>query len=421
MLGLTQNYVTPYALAMKASTTQIGFLAGIPALAMVGTQFVSPVLVERTGSRKSFIVWSSLLHALMWLPVLLIPYFFPNYQVWWLIAFITMCVAFDSLGNAPWNSMMADLVPGVVRGRYFALRNRIGSFVTFILSFVAGGILQALTGNIFLGFTIIFAGAMVSRFFSSYFLSQMVEPPMLVVKSKQPSILKLSLTLSSTNIGKFIIFNALMNFAISFSSPFFSVYMLRDLKFNYVTYVIINATAALATLLFMPMWGRRIDKAGAVQVLKATSLFVPVVPIMWLFSANVYYLCLTQVIGGFAWGGFAVAVNIFLYFATTSENRMRYFAVSNALMFGGAAIGSLLGGIVAPVVPAIMKNSLLTIFLISGLARIIIVFVFIPRISEVRQVPKISINEILIGGINLANMKDFFSQVFRRFNQPGKK
>ena len=66
----------------------------------------------------------------------------------------------------------------------------------------------------------------------------------------------------------------------------------------------------------------------------------------------------------------------FLYYAAPAENRTRYMALSNALVFAGASIGSLLGGIMAPIVPAIMRNSLLTIFLISGLLRIVIVFIF---------------------------------------------
>ena len=111
MVGLTQNYVTPYALAMNASTTQIGFLTGIPSIAMVLTQLVSPILVEKTGNRKSLLLLAAFLHTLMWLPVLLIPYIFHSYQIWWLITFITVLTAFDAIGNAPWNSMMADIVP----------------------------------------------------------------------------------------------------------------------------------------------------------------------------------------------------------------------------------------------------------------------------------------------------------------------
>ena len=234
MQGLTQNYTTPYALAMNASTTQIGFLAGIPALVMLLTQMVSPILAERIGSRKSFILLTVFFNGLMWLPILLIPYLFHSHQVWWLIAFVSMCSAFDAMCNAPWNSLMADIVPEGVRGRYFSARNRISGLVSLVLSFIAGGVLQALTGNIYLGFSIIFAGAMVSRLSSVYFVSQMVEPKVPIPKSKQSSIFKLSLTLASTNVGKFILYNALMSFAVSFSSPFFAVYMLRDRNFSYL-------------------------------------------------------------------------------------------------------------------------------------------------------------------------------------------
>ena len=247
MVGLTQNYITPYALAMNASTTQIGFLSGFPCYCHGFNTTVSPILVEKIGTVRVSLLVAAFLHTLMWLPILLIPYIFHSYQIWWLIAFITVLTAFDAIGNAPWNSMMADIVPLEVRGRYFASRSRINNLVALILSFVAGGILQVLTKNGFFGFSIIFAGAMVSRFFSFYFLSQMVYPSVVVPKTKQASILKLATTLGSTNIGKYIIFNALINLSVSFSAPFFSVYMLRDLKFSYLTYVIINATATLAT------------------------------------------------------------------------------------------------------------------------------------------------------------------------------
>ena len=421
MAGLTQNYVTPYALAMNSSTTQIGFLTGIPSIAMVLTQLVSPILVEKIGNRKSFILLTAFLHTLMWLPILLIPYIFPSYRIWWLIAFIAMCTAFDSLGNAPWNNMMADIVPVEVRGRYFASRSRINNLVALILSFVAGGILQVLTKNVFIGFSIIFAGAMVSRFLSVYFLSQMVYPSVVVPKTKQASILKLATTLGSTNIGEYILFNALISLSVSFSAPFFSVYMLRDLKFSYLTYVIINATSTLAMLIFMPFWGKRIDKAGSIKVMKAAALFITILPMLWLFSSNVYYLCGVQVIGGFGWAGCNLALNLFLYDAAPAENRTRYLALSNALIFGGAALGSLLGGIMAPILPAIMMNRLFTIFLISSIARIMVVIFFMPGISEVRQVPNMSYREIYFGGLQFASVKSFSSNIIHVFNKKWKK
>jgi MFS family permease len=421
MAGLTQNYITPYALAMDATTTQIGFLTAIPYLAMIMMQLVAPTLAERAGSRKRFILAGAFLHSLIWVPILLIPFIFHTHQVWWLILFVTLCVAFDSIGNAPWNSMMADLVPEQVRGRYFSYRTRISALVALVLSFVAGGLLQLLTKNIFLAFSVIFAGASISRFFSTWFLSQMVEPPVVLSKTKQASIWQLSKTLGSTNIGKFIVFNALLIFTTNLASPFFSVYMLSDLKFNYLTYFIATAIPTLVTLLCIPFWGKIVDRNGNVKVLRVTMLFIPLLPILWLVSKSPYYLCGVQVLSGFAWAGCNLAVSLFLYVATRAENRTRYIALNNVLMFAGVSLGAFLGGILAPHVPLVLRNNLLTIFLISGVARILVVSIFLPRISEVRPVTEASVSEILFGGPQFSRVRGFSDVVFRRANKKGKK
>ena len=86
MAGLTQNYITPYALAMDATTTQIGFLTAIPYLAMIMMQLVAPTLAERAGSRKRYILAGAFLHSLIWVPILLIPFIFhtgPGLARWW--------------------------------------------------------------------------------------------------------------------------------------------------------------------------------------------------------------------------------------------------------------------------------------------------------------------------------------------------
>jgi MFS family permease len=146
MSGLTLNYITPFALTMKATTAQIGLLSSIPNFTMSLVQLAAPGLSERAGSRKDFILPVVFLHALMWLPILLTPYLFHSNQVWWLILFQTLGTAFDSMSNPPWGSMMADLVLEGVRGRFFGNRNRIMGLVSMVFSYVAGGILQP-SGN----------------------------------------------------------------------------------------------------------------------------------------------------------------------------------------------------------------------------------------------------------------------------------
>jgi MFS family permease len=396
MLGLTQNYITPYALTMKASTQEIGLLTSVPNFAMAAAQFAAPTLSERAGSRKGFILPMAVMHALMWLPILFIPYLFQTHQVWWLIAFMTLSTALDSGLNPVWGSMMADLVPTQMRGRFFGWRNRITAFVSLAFSYASGGILQLLTGNTNLAFTIIFAGAIMSRLVSFYFLSQMYEPLSPATEKRgHDGVLKIARGLLSTNIGRFIIFCALINFAATVAGPFFSPYMLSDLHFSYIVYTTLNSVAALATVGSMTWWGKRMDRAGSIKVLKITSLFVPFVPLGWALYHSLWWLIIMQLFSGFAWAGFQLSSSVFIFDASPQQNRTRYIALYNSLTFLGVSVGSLTGGIVAPLLPPFMGSHLLSIFIVSGVARLAVALFFLPRIKEVRKVPQVKAEELL--------------------------
>ena len=81
MLGLTRNYVVPFAPALQATTAQIGLMASVPNLTMALSQIAAPALAARAGSRKRLIFSAAVFHADIWLPILLIPYLFSGYQV----------------------------------------------------------------------------------------------------------------------------------------------------------------------------------------------------------------------------------------------------------------------------------------------------------------------------------------------------
>ncbi len=397
MLGLTQSYVIPFALALKATTAQVGLLSSIPSLTMALSQLAAPRLTERAGSRKRFILAVVLIHALMWVPILLVPYVFPGNKVLWLIAFATLSTVFGAMANPAWGSMMADLVPENKRGRYFGLRGRICDFVMLVVSFVAGGILQWTTGNPFLGFAVIFGGAVISRLASWYFLSRMHEPPLTRPVNSRSSLLSVMKKMRSSNMGRFIAFVSLVNFATFLAGPFFAVYMLRDLKFDYLTYVAINATSIIATIIFLSLWGRRADRAGNIRVIKITSCLIPLVPLLWLVSREIYYLIPIQVVSGFAWSGFTLASTNFLYDASPQENRTQSIAIYNAVNGVAMCFGALTGGFLAPRLPQIFGSNLLTLFLVSGVLRGLVVILLLRRISEVRRVQKVGTFEFLFG------------------------
>jgi MFS family permease len=397
MLGLTMSYITPFALVLKATTAQIGLLTSFPNLVTAISQLAAPGLTIRAGNRKNITLPMIFVHALMLIPILLIPFVFKSAQVWWLIGFVTLGSVFGSIANPAWGSLMADLVPVRLRGRYFGLRTRITVIVTLVFSFIGGGILEIFSGNILVGFSILFGGAAVCRFLSFYFFSRMYEPPMAKEAEDEQSLFSIFRHAGSTNLGRFSLFVALMYFATNLASPFFAVYMLQDLNFSYTAYIINVSFYSIAVLAVQNFWGRRADWAGNMRVIQITSLLIPFVPLIWLISNNMYFLVLAQIFSGFCWGGFNLVSVNFVYDASETANRTKYIAFFNAMSGLALCLGALAGGYLIPHLPEIRGNRFLTLFLISGVLRLVITLIFLRLIYEVRRVPRIDTLKFLLG------------------------
>jgi MFS family permease len=398
MFGLTQNYISPFALALKATTTQIGLLTSIPSLVMAMSQLFAPALEKKAGSRKALLLPAVSLHALLWAPVFLVPFLVPEGKVWWLIGLVAASTAFGAIANPAWGSMMADLVPDRIRGRYFSSRSRVINLVALAFSFAGGGILQLLRFfdlNIFIGFAILFGAAVIFRLVSFYFLVRMYEPPSPSASRTRGGIALLFKDTLSSNIGKFSIFVAAMSFCVNLSGPFFSVYMLRDLNFSYLSFVIVNSAGSLATILFVTYWGRRADRAGNVRIIRIACCLIPLVPILWLFSTQVWYLVLVQTFASFAWAGFDLANVNFVYDASPPEERTRRIAIFNTMNGIAIFLGALTGGALATRLPPLFGYSLLTLFALSGVLRAIVGAVLLRRVREVRHVTRVGLANLL--------------------------
>jgi len=177
------------------------------------------------------------------------------------------------------------------------------------------------------------------------------------------------------------------------------------LNFDYMIYVAVIATATLTNVMFMTYWGRRADRAGNIKVLKATSILVPLVPLLWVINHQLYYLIPVQILSGFAWAGFALASTNFVYDASAPENRTRCIALFNAMNGSAICLGALLGGFLAPHLPPVLGYNLLTLFLLSGLLRGLVAATMLRHFSEVRRVPRVSIAEFLFDRLNFAGLR----------------
>lgn len=190
-------------------------------------------------------------------------------------------------------------------------------------------------------------------------------------------------------------------FVVNIGGPFFTPYMLRELKLDYLTFTVLGVASSLAALLVVTHWGTAADRAGNRRMLRWAGVLIGVVPLLWLFSRNVVFLGFVQVYTGVAWAGFNLVSTNFIYDATTAKNRTAYLAYFNAGVGIAGGLGALAGSLLVGQVPPLLGSALLTMFLLSGILRLLAALAFLPRLEEVRRVRQTSAAElfhIMVGG-----------------------
>ncbi len=395
MNGFGDQYITPYALALNANNAQIGFLASFVGLLGPLSQIGGSKLMEKSSRRKIIVTFVAL-QALMWLPIIFLSLFFwrnifVNYLPVILIIFYSLFAIFGSIAGPSWFSLMGDIVPEKIRGRYFGKRNKISGTVVLVTSLIASFFLDFFKtkGFLLLGFSIFFFFACTARLISAYMFSKHYYPKLKLKKGYYFSFFQFMKKAPSNNFGKFVISVALMYFSVYIAAPFFSVYMLKDLGFNYLTFTLMIISQSVFTLLTLQLWGKFSDKYGNRKILRIGSMIIPFVPILWLFSASPFYIAFVpQLMAGIGWAAFSLSSSNFIYDSVSVQRRgicIAYYSLMNGI---GIFLGAALGGILAQHLTINFMNKFLFIFLISSVARFFVAFTIMTRIKEVRKVEK---------------------------------
>ena len=405
--GFGVRYVTPFALAIGATNTHIGFLSSVPSLLGSFSQLYAIKLMNKF-SRKTIAFFGALFQAWMWLILIGVGALFFVYKIYTpylpilLIFLYTLLVIGGSIYGPAWNSWMKEIVTKN-SGRYFGMRSTICGAVALASMLIAGVILDHSKTNLFLGFMILFGVAFVSRNISAFLFRKTYEPKLVLDKQYYFSLKDFIKNIYKNNFGRFVIYISLRSLTTTIASPFFAVYMLKGLNFNYIPYTLVIMSSSLFSLLFMPLWGKFADVYGNMKVIKICGFLIPLIPLFWVLSPLVIslngnfiipYLIIIESFSGFAWAGFNLSASTFIFDAVT-EQRMAlcvtyYSIINNA----GVFIGATLGGFISSLNFTFLSlTPLLSIFLLSSILRLLISLIMVPKIAEVRKVKKFGFKE----------------------------
>jgi len=403
------SYFAPFALALNATAVQMGILYAVISLLPSLAQLKAAALIERF-SRKKIVLSGVIGKLVLVLPILLVGFLHwigVPHMVWAFIVLVGLHYVCTSIVHPAWFSWMGSLVPEQRRGKYFSKRNRVVGFFG-IVAMVAGALILDGIKNIggsygdvvgftLFGFGVLFVLSGVFRIWSWRLLDKTYEPRIKIRKKDRFSLWDFLKNCRATPFGRFSLFAGVFTFVVGISTPFWAVYMLRDLGLSYMWYMAIVVSPVFFQLVFLPLLGNFSDRFGNVKLMQTCSVLAGLTPFLWIASVliesdlgvKIYLLIVPAVVGGFGWAGYNLALNNYVYDAVS--NRKRGFGISymNLLIGVGGFFGAGVGALIAWMDVSFM-NPILFIFAISGVGRIVVALYGSRLLHEVRNVKKFS-------------------------------
>lgn len=399
MIGLAEQFLIPFSIYLGAGVSWVAILSSVPLFIASCFQLFGAYITDELEDRKKIVMWGALLQAIVLLPLFIIP--FLSKSIFALMVFFTAYLAIGNIIGPSWNSWLGDIIPMDERAKYFSLRNKVVILFLMASVLVGGIVLQIFNGiNTALGFGIIFFSASLSRVISSHYFTKHYEPRYHSDIWSEESFFKFLSEIKETPFGNFVRFRSLFALAVMISAPFFSIYMLKNLEFNYVEFSIILLAPMLVKALAMTYWGEISTRFGNRKIMRMSAILISFIPLMWIFfgetfgrAAITFWLILfTEFFTGFSWAGFELTSFNYMLSSTPSKKRAKLFAYFSMIHGFMVLVGSFLGIFLMKFLPVIVGSLhvFFWVYFISTVVRLFFTLSLFPKIKDLENHEKIT-------------------------------
>ena len=383
---------------LGANDFQLGLLSAIPFAASALQIFISYVMEKRRNRRFMFL-FLGLLGRSFWIVIGLVPYLFPSFSVdlriWLVVVFVVMVYTGNGAVGLGFGSLMGDLVPMRIRGSYFSVRQMISLASGVVCGLLISTMIDRV-GRTGYSIALVLAGITQLLDVACFFFIKW--PPMAESEGDHTTFFAMIREVFSNKpFVKILVFYSTWLFSANIAGPFWNVYMIEDLHMNFTqmslyTQIISNVT----TVLIISRWGRLIDRYGNKPVLQMSALFIALSPLPWFFAtpATTFFVLMSNIISGSSWPVSDVCQQNLYLSHSPQVHRSMYIAVFLAsINLFGVAFGNAVGGFLMQTPFAALAaqhyvflgmpmTSTRYMFLATIALRIVVMFVFLPRISE---------------------------------------
>jgi MFS family permease len=326
---------------------------------------------------------------------------------WVVIVFLLMMFVMhsgQSIGGPAWTGWMADIVPKRVRGKYFGHRRALAVLSGVPAAMVAGWVLDRYARDAAPLVTLACCGVLffIASIFGLCDISVFHFVPEVPTPARPDTHLLKSLgaPLRDREYMWFAGFVASMTFAVSFMGQFVTLYLIERIGVtNMGTQMMLLVAPSLTQMVFLPVWGKLVDRMGKKPALAIASLGLVPVGLGWcLMNAGLIWLgYVLSSLGAAFYTGVEIAnSNMMLELAGSRDGQAgggsAYVAVNNVISSIAGCAGGLSSGLLAQWlgswsmrfghfgIGSITFYEVL--FALSALFRLLAAVVFLPKIHE---------------------------------------
>jgi MFS family permease len=337
-------FLTAYLLYLGASSAQIGLALAIPPLANIVQIFIALYMHRFENRRRSLFIFASI-HRIAWVLTGIIPFFFMQEQwvfTYIIIYFISFISA--SIGGVIWSSLIADIVPAQIRGRYFGIRNTLLWAVASLTLLIGGQILERFPGSV--GFGILYSISAVCVIWNMVMLWKYPNPSF--ERSQELDKFKqLLIPFKDTLFIRAVLFISLFILLQNTAIPLFSYVMLDIMNVSIQWISVITTVHLIVMMISYYFWGNLNARYATRKLIFWTFPILSFSVLLWAglsILPVLLVLFLIHILLGIGIGGSNLLLFNFIIGDTPKSDRPMYIAVFSALTGLTGFIGPLLGG-----------------------------------------------------------------------------
>lgn len=387
--------LTNFATKLGAGDFFYSVLIAMPVLGNA-LQIFASIILERTKKRKKLFIICGIIARGSWILIGLIPLLVlangGSNAIYWILALLLVSSVSNSMLGVGFFSWMGDLIPTKMLGRYFGIRESIGTIVCLLSTLLVSLYLDSHTS--FESYAIVFAVAGIAGIIDILGFIFITDIPM---KNDPHPPLKIFIkkAMASKSFVKYIIFWSLWSLSFNMSGAFYNLYALSYLNLSFFQVAVAGQIAySTISAITAPKWGGVLDKSGIHHVLMRSGAMSSIIPLIMLFSVqgSMWTFLIFSLFNGLTLTAVNNTAQKMLMSSTPNTNRTMYIALYSATTSICAVVGYLLGGALLELLGDISFDVFFVkmdrykiLFSSTGILRLLIVLLFAPAMTKLAK------------------------------------